>query len=257
MDNEKFKQAYDMAVAAQKANNGIGTLGEKVLHATLKHYIEPDAACHEIKTGRFVADIVNHGGIVEIQTGGFVALRKKLEHFLEEHTVTIVHPIAHVKHLTWIDPQTGEANGRRKSPKKGKVWDVLPHLYWIRSVLEYPNLKLRLMLIDMEEYRLLSGWGNGGKRGSIRADRLPGELIEEAYINCLADYAQFIPSMIPERFTTKDYMKATRLSPRGTQRAITVLRHVGAVKMVGKDGNAYIYERNFELEGNANEQQIN
>ena len=47
---------------------GIGTLGEKSLHAALKLYYEPDSSRHEIPVGQYVADIVNEEGIIEIQT---------------------------------------------------------------------------------------------------------------------------------------------------------------------------------------------
>ena len=74
--------------------NGIGTLGEKTLHAVLKYYFEPYEDNQEIKLGKYIADIVGENGVIEIQTQNFNSLRNKLENFLEFCDVVIVYPIA-------------------------------------------------------------------------------------------------------------------------------------------------------------------
>ena len=53
------------------------------LHAVLKNYYEPFEQNHEIKVGRFVADIVGEQGVIEIQTRNFGNLLEKLDNFLE------------------------------------------------------------------------------------------------------------------------------------------------------------------------------
>ena len=66
MDCNRFQQACRQARESLRGQNGIGTLGEKTLHAALKAYYEPDAESHEIKIGRYIADIVGENGIIEI-----------------------------------------------------------------------------------------------------------------------------------------------------------------------------------------------
>ena len=85
MDCNRFQQACRQARESLRGQNGIGTLGEKTLHAALKAYYEPDAESHEIKIGRYIADIVGENGIIEIQTQSFDKLRKKLEAFFIRH----------------------------------------------------------------------------------------------------------------------------------------------------------------------------
>lgn len=77
MDCNRFQQACRQARESLRGQNGIGTIGEKTLHAALKAYYEPDAESHEIKIGRYIADIVGENGIIEIQTQSFDKLRKK------------------------------------------------------------------------------------------------------------------------------------------------------------------------------------
>lgn len=56
----------DLCSREQKRGS-IGLLGEKVLHAGLKFYFEPNSDFHEVKINGFVADICNAEGIIEIQ----------------------------------------------------------------------------------------------------------------------------------------------------------------------------------------------
>lgn len=83
-----------------------------------ENYYCPNPSCQEINLGRFVADIADQNGVIEIQTKGFGQMRKKLSFFLEHYPVQIVYPVVLVKWVVWIDPQTGEITSRRKSPKK-------------------------------------------------------------------------------------------------------------------------------------------
>ena len=98
-----------------------------------------------------------------------------------------------VKWITWIDPETGELGKRSRSPKKGSFYSAFRELYKISSYLDHPNLSIKLILLDMEEYRLQDGWGRDGKRGSHRYDRVPTRLVDETVINEPRDYMQFIP----------------------------------------------------------------
>ena len=65
--------------------SGIGTLGERSLHAVLKYWIEPDERRHEVKLPcGLVADIYDGERVVEIQTGSLYQLRGKLDRRLVE-----------------------------------------------------------------------------------------------------------------------------------------------------------------------------
>ena len=235
---EEIAHEYDCGAAG-----GIGTLSEKTLHKVLKYYLEPIRENREVKIGSFVADIVGENGIVEIQTGGFQNLRKKMEAFLAVTTMTIVYPIAQTKWIQWLDPESGELSERRKSPKKGSPYDAFFELYKIKMFLNHPNLRIRLMMIESDEIRWLNGWSADRKRGSWRYNRTPTALISEMRLNGLGDYSQLIPAQLPEHFTSEDYRKATSLKLSGAQRALNVLHHVGAVIRSGKEGQKYLYCR--------------
>ena len=122
-NDERFLAACDRIIHTEHIENGIGTLSEKTVHSVLKYYLEPDTSFHEVKTGRYVADIRTPDGIYEIQTRQFNKLRNKLEAFLPEYSVTVVYPIPHIKYLRWIYRSEGsDPLSSQGSLNKLSVW---------------------------------------------------------------------------------------------------------------------------------------
>lgn len=242
MDNTRFLQACQTVLDKGRQEGGIGTLGEKTLHAVLKLYFDPDPTHHEQKAGSFVTDIRNEEGFFEIQTGSFHRLREKLDAFLPEAPVTVVYPIPAKKWLIWLE-EDGTASPRRKSPRQGTAADILPELYRVRSFLGRENLRFCAVLLELEEYRLKNGWGNGGKRGSTRFERLPIALLDEVWLSSPEDFLKLVPDTLPETFTVKEYGKAAKLSPKGASVGVSVLVSAGALERVGKLNRAYLYRR--------------
>ena len=241
IDNNRFEVVVNDVKKSSRATMGIGTYMEKTVHMVLKRYYEPDIDYHEVRIDNYVADIYRDGHIIEIQTGNFNKMRGKLESFLPQYKVTIVYPIPHVKYLNWLDDNSREVVSRRKSPRKGCEHLAFKELYSIKMYLKHPNLNLKLVMVDMEEYRLLNGWSADKKKGSVRFDRLPIRIESEMDINRLEDYMQLVPFDLPDRFTVKDYSKVTKITEGRASTAINILYYVGVIERVGKKGNAYIY----------------
>lgn len=242
-DQQLFADACQKIIAKERETNGIGTLKEKTMHAVLKNFYEPDVSHQEIKVDRFVADILRDNEIIEIQTRSFNAMRKKLSVFLEKYPVTIVYPIPHNKWLYWIDENTGEISKKRKSPKTGTFFDAFIELYKISMFLSNPNLHICLVLVDMEEYRLLNGWNETRKKGSSRYDRIPVALHDELYISGGSDYSLILPDNLAETFTSKDLSKCAKIPPRLAQTTLTVLKRTRAVEEAGKNGRCILYKK--------------
>lgn len=244
-DPEQFIEVKDAVLSSEREQKGIGTLGEKYLHRILKTYYEPLTALHEQKLGRYVADILNEDGVVEIQTRSLSAMRKKLEAFLEVTHVTVIHPVVHNKWAAWVDPATGETTKQRKSPKTGTLFDAFWELGGIPDLLLHPNLTLCLVMLDMEELRFLDGWGNGGKRGSSRCDRFPRALLSETFLSSRADYASLLPNTLPEVFTRRELAAAAgvRMERRGVDALIRVFKATNVLEEVGSRGREKLFSR--------------
>ena len=244
INNEDFSFALQRVRETEYAQGGIGRLGEKTLHAALKYYLEPDESRHEVRLGRYVADIVNGDGVTEIQTRSFNALRSKLAAFLEYAPVTVVYPIARTKWLVWIDPENWAATKKRKSPKTGTFYDVFFELYKIKPFLKNENFRLKLLLIDLVEYRNLNGWSSDRKKGSSRYERIPEALAGELELSSSGDYRSLVPGTLAAEFTSADFSKAAKISRSSAQTALHILHEIGVVVRVGRNGRGYRYQRN-------------
>jgi len=241
MDKARFDAAR-LAVSLNTGNGGgIGTLGEKPLHAVVKHYLAIDPAWHEQKIGRHVVDIFTGERIIEIQTRHFNKLRAKLTALLPQFPVTIVYPMPARKWLVWLDPQSGELSKPRLSPRRGRFNDVFFELYRVKQFLNDPNLSIHILQIDLEEYRLLNGWSRDRKKGAWRNDRLPLSLVAELFISGPTDYGQLLPDGLPENFTSADWAKASQMSDRRAQTAINVLLSLSVIEICGKTGRRRLY----------------
>lgn len=241
-DGKAFESAKKKIIGVDRQRFGIGTLSEKTIHAILKNYYEPDEDKQEIPIEKYVADIYADGEIIEIQTRQFNKMRDKLSAFLPLYPVTIVYPIPREKWIIWIDEESGELSKKRKSPVKGNPYIAFAELYKIKMFLKDPNLRLRFVLMDVEEYKLLNGWSRDKKKGASRYDRIPTELVEEIEINCLQDYMQFVPCEIDGEFTSKEFAKAAHIPVSLAQTVLNILYHVGILTRVGKNGSMYLYE---------------
>lgn len=253
-DQERFEFAIQTILNQTDKGRGIGTLGEKVLHAIVKLYKEPDVSKHEQKLGTYVADIFTGDSVVEIQTRQFAKLRAKLACFLADYPVTIVYPIPARKWLVWIDPKTGEATKERRSPKRGDVYDCLKELYAIKPLLDHPNLTIELLFVDLKELRLLNGWSEDRKRGSRREDRIPTAYERSVMIGGKHGYDLLLPETLAPTFTSADYAKHAHVHPKRAQTAITILKSVSIIRPCGKKGRFNVYERAGKTEDPGNKE---
>ncbi len=242
MQEEVFHQAKGRIIGRERTREGIGTLSEKTVHAVLKNYIEPNPENQEIPLCGYVADIVNGFGVIEIQTRSFERMRKKLEAFLAEMPVTVVYPISQTTWITSMDVETGEISGRRKSPKKGRIYDIFSELYKIRPLLSSENLRFHLVLMETEEYRTQAADQRRAKRGRMdKLDKVPLHILEEISIERREDYRMFLPESLPEVFLSSDLAKAAKITRELASVTLLILTDLQIVERVGKRGHSYEY----------------
>lgn len=245
MNIDYFDLSRNLVLQRQELSlGGIGTLGEKTVHSTLKQYLSHDLSNQEIKIGSYYADVCVNGHIFEIQTRQFNKLRSKLEFFLESHPVTVVYPVTNYNHLRWVTPDTGEITPPKKSSRKGNPLQVFAELYRIRSFLFHPNFSLKIVLMDMEEYRMLDGYGKDKKKRATKCDKFPLKLVAEYDIETPQDYMMLLPPELPETFTTKEFARLAKIPLSLSQTSLLLLYELGIVLRTDKQGNSYVYELN-------------
>lgn len=243
-----FDEVCDLLLSREKEENGFGTLKEKTIHEAVKDFYCYNHAFQEQKRDRYIADIAIGKEIWEVQTRAFDRLRGKLTAFLPDNHVTVIYPVAVEKKVYWLNEETGELSGGRRSPKKGSAYDVFRELYKIRPYLTNPHLSVHVILMDMEEYKLLESRKNNRKSGGrygrkhgTRYDRLPGKLRDIVRLEKTEDYAYFLPDNLPKEFTSKDFMKAAHIDQRTAGTCLLILRDLSLVELCGKKGRSYLY----------------
>ena len=241
VDADRFFASLERARAREKG--GIGTQNEKLLHATLKDYFAIEGAVAEYEVEGFFADLFADGELVEIQTGNFCYLRKKLPPLLEKHPVTVICPLMRSKTLFWIDPQTGELSAGRKSPKKGKYCHLLGQIYPLMDLVGQEGLRLVVFLYDGEEYKRADGWSKDGKKGSHRIERIPTQPLDLLELCSPYDYAALLPEGCPLTFDAADFSRRTSLKGRRLSGALKMLLKIGVLSRE-KQGRSYLYTVN-------------
>lgn len=238
----RYEYALRQVVGKDHVRDGIGTLSEKTVHAVLKYYYDPDGSHHEIVLEKSVADIFTGSEVIEIQTRALYRLKPKLEKFLASWPVTVVYPIPYNKWVCWLDEETGEVVSKRKSPKKGNPYLAFKELYTIRPFLNNPNLHVRLVMMDMEEYRVLNGWSKDKKRGSQSFDRIPLRLEDEVVLDGQQDYLQLLPLELAKEFTSADFARLAKIPRKLAGTVLLLLSELGLVRRIGKKKNSFVYE---------------
>lgn len=232
--------------ARTQGEAGIGTMQEKRLHALIKQYLCEDTDYHEVGVSgtRYVADVRIGNEIYEVQTGSFYPMKEKIAHYLEntDCTVTVVHPISVIKWVSWIDPLSGEISPRRKAPRE-KAEDVLAELYCLLPYLQNPRLRFRLLLLETQDFRLLSKRGRDRKKGSVRYERIPLSLVDEIDLNGPADFCRFIPSELPRRFTVKEFSALSKIRGRDAYSAVRALCGLGLLEEGERLGRSMTFVR--------------
>ena len=241
MDQERFLEICLRYRENIRERSGIGTLGEKTVHAVLKDYFEPNPEYQEIKIDGYFADIARKGEVFEIQSRALYRLAPKISTFIVENRVTVVYPIALTKKIFWMDPETGECFSQRKSNKKGKEIDVLPELYGLREFLLHDRFRVCLLLLDVNEYRIPDGYGKDKKKHATKLDRYPTALIDEIYLETAKDYRRFLPENIPSEFSSSDFRIAAKCDLYTAQVSLNILSKIGLIREIGKKGRYKTY----------------
>lgn len=248
MPDDKLTIAYQKAQEFVAKTPVIGIQKEKILHKTLKYYLEEDEEKHEIKinkgkSGYLYADIYDGQKIYEIQTGNFNKLRDKLAAFLPSYQVWIVYPIAHKKNIYKIDEQ-GLVKGPIKSPKTGRVYEAFKELYKIKSYLKDDHLHLKIFLIDVDEYRTIIPKKHFKSRGYLKEEQIPKQIVQEINLNHKEDYFKLLdlPNLAQE-FTSQDLAKCAKINLAKARLTLNILAYLEVVQITGKIKNSYIYKK--------------
>jgi len=230
---------------------------ESSLHRTLKYqYAGPGGKTEEV-VGNFVADGVRKNGeYIEVQTGSFAPLKKKVKEFASYAKVRIIHPIAVNKIIEVYEPVSGrkaarkkqtKQNGgllyRRRSSKKGSPWNIFDALMHAPELPLIKRVTIEIVMADIIEKRVRDGKGSWRRKGISIHDRQLALWHESIVFKKPADYLRFIPFEKNEEFTTSLLAERAGIDKLTARKALYVLTKLKVVKRTGKKGNSLVYVR--------------
>ncbi len=199
----------------------------------------------EASVDGFCVDILRSDGIIEIQTAGFSGIRRKLRELTREHRVHLVHPIAAQRWIVKRSARKGGPETRRKSPKKGALEDIFSELVSIPDLIAHPNFSLEVVLTHEEVVRRASRASRRRRGRSPRewvpVDRRLLEVVQSHHFASPEDLARLLPEGLPDPYTTAHLAQGMGVPRWLAQKAAYCLARVGAIRDVGKTGNARLY----------------
>jgi hypothetical protein len=218
----------------------IGVMREGPLHAAVKALLAGPGDRLEVPVGRFVIDLVRADGeLVEVQTGSFGALGKKLDALLDEHRIRVVHPIAAERRIVRVD-EHGQVLGARRSPKRATAMAVFHELVAFPSLLTHPNLTLEVLLLREDHIRRPQPVNARGRTRDPGERRLV-EILDRITFRTPQDVLGAMPELPLEPFSTQELAACLDCSTVLAQRTLYCLRSIGIVEPAGKRGHAPLH----------------
>ena len=218
----------------------INVYNENPLHAALKSYLVGDGGAFEVPVDGYVADCVDDGVLIEIQTRNFGKMRRKLQSLLARHPVRLVHPIPAEKWIVRVDV-AGKPLGRRKSPKRGRWEEVFKELVAFPRLLLETNFTLAVVMVRVEEVRVVGGKRRRRGQDWRQLERRLLEVVDQRLFTTPSDLLREIPAALPTPFTTGDLARSLSMQRWLSQKMAYCLREMGAIRPVGKTRNEILY----------------
>ena len=227
------------------AVSSIGVMREGPLHAAVKAVLAQPGDRFEVPVGRFVIDLVRADGeLVEVQTGGFGALGRKLDALLDEHRVRVVHPVAAERRIVRVD-EHGEVASVRRSPKRATAVDVFDKLVAFPSLLTHPNFTIEVLLLREDHVRAGRQLASRGRTRDPGERRLV-EVLDRVEFRRPNDVLGVLPTLPSEPFSTRELASLLGCSVLLAQRTAYCLRMINIVEPAGKRGRTPLHRRTPE-----------
>jgi len=161
--------------------------------------------------------------LVEIQTGSFAPLRRKLDLLTRWHRVRLVAPIPLVRRIIRLSDE-GEMLSARRSPRRGRVEDIFNLLVSIPSLLCCPRFELELILSHQDELRVYRQGQAYRRHGWVVVGRRLVSVERSVRIASPGAAASLLPPGLPELFDTAQLAEAASVEGRLAQQMTYCLR---------------------------------
>lgn len=218
----------------------IGKVNESSLHASLIQWYMQAGDTLEKSVEGYVIDIIRDGLLIEVQTGNFIKIKRKIMELIDNHQIRIVYPIARQKWILRI-ANNGLVLQRRKSPKRGKLEQVFNELVRFPNLAQNPNFSMDLIFVQEEDIWKDDGLGSWRRKGWSVYDRRLLTVEYNQLFYSPQDYLKLLPSSLKEEFTKRDLSDTLDISQRLAGRMVYCLKGMGVIQVTRKHKNANLY----------------
>lgn len=220
----------------------IGTRFEKSLHRELKFRYAGEDGQTEAEVGGFVADVITAAGeYIEIQTGSFGPLRKKVPELASRGKLRIVHPVISEKTIEVFDTEDTLLSSRTIK-KRVSSWDIFKALVYAPELPLIRRVAIELVFVDVTERHVQDGKGSWRRKGASIRDRYITSFHESVCFKGRASYRRFLPYKKGEQFSSRLLREKVKIHIALARKALYVLVKMGIAEIVGKQGSARIYQ---------------
>jgi hypothetical protein len=214
----------------------IGVLNEGSLHRALKAAYRRPGDRVETPIDGFVVDLARDDLLIEIQTGSFGAMGRKLDHLLDAHRVLLVHPVA-------VDVVL-HRDGRpaRMSPKHQSTRDLFEELVSIPTLVGHPNLTIDVVSCRIARRQVPDPTMRRRRGGFRTVDQHLIEVLDIERFETPADLLALLPAGLPEPFTTADVARAGAITRRLAQKMAYCLEGLDLIVPIGRRRDGIHYQ---------------
>ena len=217
-------------------------MAETTIHQQLKALYADDEAGQEVQLNGYRIDAIVGDRLIEIQCAGLSAIRDKIQDLVQTRKVVVVKPLCEKKTLLKKSRKGGKVVSKRKSPLSENYYDIFDELVHFTNAFPHRNLTLEILMTEQEEVRLPPV--RKGRRRRMRQrveDRRLVAVTGKLVLKTNSDLLKMLPDDLPKPFTTADVAAGTEIPRWLAQKMAYCLKHSGAIKQVGKQGNAILY----------------
>jgi len=227
----------------------IGLVNEKSLHSALKQWYARPGDLLEFPLDGYIVDILRGNQVIEIQTGNFASIKRKMRDLSCRYRVTLIYPVAQERWILEVPRTLPGAIVRRKSPKRDAVDQLFEELVSFPDLLKCPNFSIEVVSIQEEQLRSYDKRRPGKRRAWRIVERKLLRVLERFLFDVPSDLWQLIPPSLPDPFETSQLASAVGRPRWFAQKIAYCLRHSGVTRAIGKEGNSVVYSRLKPLPG--------
>ncbi len=215
---------------------------ESTLHRQLKALYGGSDGAQEVHVRGYRIDAVARGRLIEVQQASLSAIRDKIVALLSTHRVTIVKPLPARTFIVRRETASGPVISSRFSPLRHSPLNIFEELVHFTKVFPHARLLLEVVMVDLEEDRIVRKRRRFNRPDYHVTDRRLREIVSVHRFRTARDLEKLLPESLTFPFDTAHLAREAKIPRWLAQKMAYCLRKVGVLDVVGKSGNAVLYD---------------